>query len=153
MTKPKLLIDGIYPFCDDYCEGNYREDVAHGLAAGTHSLMCLTWGQCSYCNAELPITRRLAIFMLTRNRERYYSQWEGRYIGVGEPQGHLATPCSRYGSTSEECAPKAYRVAYLIARESGEPLTWESLDHCMSLVVNDHDDPQYMVTQYGYSHW
>lgn len=63
--------------------------------------------------------------------------------------GHLAVPCSRYGSTSAQCAPVAWRLAYIIARESGEDVTTELLDHSMSLVVNDHDDVAYMLKEYG----
>lgn len=67
--------------------------------------------------------------------------------------GHLRVPCSRYGTTSAECAPVAYRVAYLVARESGEALTEETLEHTMGLVVNDHDDIAYMVRTYGHRHY
>jgi hypothetical protein len=63
--------------------------------------------------------------------------------------GNLAVPCSRYGRDSEDCAPVAWRVAYLVARETGEAITEESLDYAMSLVVNDHDDVAYMVRTYG----
>lgn len=63
--------------------------------------------------------------------------------------GNWLAPCSRYGRTTEECAPVAWRLAYLIARETGEPITEHDLDHAMSLVVNDHDDVAYMVRTYG----
>ena len=59
-------------------------------------------------------------------------------------------PCSRYGRDSEECAPVAWRVAYLLARETGEPITYDSLDYTMSLVVNDHDDVAYIIRSYGH---
>lgn len=58
-------------------------------------------------------------------------------------------PCSRYGTCTEDCAPVAWRLAYIVARETGEPITFEDLDHAMSLVVNDHDDVAYMVRNYG----
>lgn len=58
-------------------------------------------------------------------------------------------PCSRYGFDSASCAPVAYAVARIVAEETGEPLTHEALDHAMSLVVNDHDDPAYLVREYG----
>lgn len=67
---------------------------------------------------------------------------------VGDSPNALV-PCSRYGRTGEECAPVAWRLAYLVARETGEPITTDSLDHAMSLVVNDHDDVAYMVRTYG----
>lgn len=63
--------------------------------------------------------------------------------------GHLMVPCSRYGRTSAECAPVAYRVAAIISEEVGEPITLDDLDHAMSLVVNDHDDPAYTLANYG----
>lgn len=58
-------------------------------------------------------------------------------------------PCSRYGRNAAECAPVAWRLAYLVARETGEPVTTEGLDHAMSLVVNDHDDVAYVIRTYG----
>jgi hypothetical protein len=63
--------------------------------------------------------------------------------------GNLRVPCSRYGRDTEDCAPVAWRVAYLMARETGEPVTRDALDHAMSMVVNDHDDVAYMVNTYG----
>jgi len=69
---------------------------------------------------------------------------------TGEDTGHLAAPCSRYGRNGSQCALVAWRVAYLTARETGEPITHELLDHAMSLVVNDHDDVAYMVRTYGH---
>jgi hypothetical protein len=62
-------------------------------------------------------------------------------------------PCSRYGTTTEDCAPVAWRLAYLLARETGEEITTEDLDHAMGLVVNDHDDVSYMVRTYGHGHY
>lgn len=63
--------------------------------------------------------------------------------------GNLGVPCSRYGHDTYDCSPVAYRVAYLVARETGEPITPDGLEHAMGLVVNDHDDPAHMVRQYG----
>lgn len=57
---------------------------------------------------------------------------------------------SQYGATSRECAPVAWRVAYLIARECGEEITEDSLQHAMGLVVNDHPDVAYLVRNYGH---
>lgn len=56
---------------------------------------------------------------------------------------------SRYGRTSEECAPVAWRYAYVIARETGTEVTLDSLEHAMSLVVNEHDDVAYVIRTYG----
>lgn len=61
----------------------------------------------------------------------------------------LAVPCSRYGRTSAECAPAAWRAAYLIARECGEPVTVRDLDYAMGLAVNDSDDIAYVINSYG----
>lgn len=59
-------------------------------------------------------------------------------------------PCSRYGWDSASCAPVAYAVAVIVAGETegGEP-TEEGLDHAMGLVVNDHDDPETLIRDYG----
>lgn len=65
-------------------------------------------------------------------------------------EGNLRVPASRYGSDTEDCAPVAWRLAYLMARENSEPLTTESLDYAMGLVVNDHDDVAYIVNHYGH---
>jgi hypothetical protein len=67
--------------------------------------------------------------------------------------GNLRVPCSRYGRNTADCAPVAWRVAYLVARDSGELVTEAGLDHAMSLVVNDHDDVAYMVNSYGHGHY
>ncbi len=66
--------------------------------------------------------------------------------------GHLAC-FSEYGSTSADCAPVAWRVAYIFARESGEPITRESLDYAMSLVVNEHDVVRHLIANYGWRHY
>lgn len=50
-----------------------------------------------------------------------------------------AVPCSRYGSTSGECSGAAIAAACLYAHESGEPVTFDSLDGTMSRAVNDSD--------------
>lgn len=67
----------------------------------------------------------------------------------GVDTGGLMTPGSRYGRTCAECAPVAWRLAYLIAGSFGEPITVTALDHAMSLVVNDHDDVAYIIRNYG----
>ncbi len=63
--------------------------------------------------------------------------------------GNLRVPCSRYGNDTAECAPVAWRIAYLLSRESDEPITEDSLDWAMGLVVNDHDDVAYLIRTYG----
>jgi hypothetical protein len=60
-------------------------------------------------------------------------------------------PCCRYGSTAADGAPVAWRLAYLIAREQGEPITFDDLDYAMGLVVNDHDDVASIIREHGQS--
>lgn len=67
--------------------------------------------------------------------------------------GNLHVLCSRYGRTTFECSPVAWRVAYLVARETGYQITENDLEHTMGLVVNDHDDVAYMVRTYGHRHY
>jgi len=59
--------------------------------------------------------------------------------------GDLAVPAGRYGSTTRECAPIAWRVAYLVARETGATIDEQLLDHAMDLVVNSHEDVAYIL--------
>lgn len=51
--------------------------------------------------------------------------------------GWLRTPCSRYGRTAAEVAPKVWRAAVEYRRAAGEPITYELLDSFMSRAVND----------------
>lgn len=74
-----------------------------------------------------------------------YPAAECRTCGGTNDAGHLRTPGSRYGSTAADCAPAAYRMAYLQAREAGDPVDRDYLNGAMSLVVNDHDDPEYVI--------
>jgi hypothetical protein len=60
--------------------------------------------------------------------------------------GNLGVPCSRYGFDTESCVPVALSLAALVTDANGEPDDWcELLDHMMSLVVNDHDDPATLI--------
>lgn len=63
--------------------------------------------------------------------------------------GNLRVPCSRYGHDSLSCAKVAVKVEAILAAETGEETTEESLDYVMGLVVNDHDDPEYLLRNYG----
>lgn len=113
-------------------------------------------------NTTERITRAEGLKILTRCADSAGVHWSGGIAwdaddcptcrGTNEA-GWLRVPCSRYGSTSAECAPVAWRVAYLIARETGEVITEEGLDHVMSLVVNDSDEPVYIVREYGRGHY
>ena len=67
--------------------------------------------------------------------------------------GNLPVPCSRYGYDTVSCAPVAWRLTYILAREQGEPITEDNLNYAMSLVVNNHDDVAYMVRNYGHGHY
>jgi hypothetical protein len=69
---------------------------------------------------------------------------------TGEYTGHLYVPCSRYGRNGADCAPVAWRLAYVLARETGEDIDTDALDYAMSLVVNDHDDVAYIIRTYGH---
>lgn len=62
---------------------------------------------------------------------------------------YLKVPCSRYGRDTEDCAPVAYAAAVILAGETGEEVTEDSLDYVMGLVVNDHDDIEYLIRTYG----
>ena len=70
------------------------------------------------------------------------------YLTGGGEDSHLAC-YSRYGSRTDECAPVAWRLAFILARETGEPVCVRDLDHAMGLVVNEHDDVAYMIRHYG----
>lgn len=48
---------------------------------------------------------------------------------------HLRT-FSEFGPTTADCAPVAWRFAYLLSRETGEPITSDLLASAMSDVVN-----------------
>ncbi len=78
-----------------------------------------------------------------------YDQDDCPTCGGTNDAGHLRC-FSRYGRTSRECAPVAWRLAYITAREIGDDITPENLDYAMSLVVNDHDDVAYMIREYGH---
>lgn len=120
-----------------------RNSAAYALAQGhAFAESVATQNVCGVCGAHrdyhhdnpLPITRRVGLAYLNRD-------------------GDLRVPCSRYGSRTADCAPIAWRVAYLVARETGSPITYAALEHAMGLVVNDHDDVAYMVRNYGRGHY
>lgn len=68
-----------------------------------------------------------------------------------ERDGNLAVPGGRYGTDTESCAPVAYEIAQILAEQTGEELTEESLDYAMGLVVNSHDDVAYLLDNYSES--
>lgn len=59
-------------------------------------------------------------------------------------------PCSRYGTQPYQWAPVAAAVAVILDREAGgEGCYGRTLEHVTSLVVNDHEDPAYLLWNYG----
>jgi hypothetical protein len=59
-------------------------------------------------------------------------------------------PCSRYGTDSVDCAPVAVLVARILERETGDhELSTDDLEYAMGLVVNDHDDVEYLIREYA----
>jgi hypothetical protein len=108
------------------------------------------------------ITRAEGIRYLTKCADDTGTHWSGGFRWAPEEcptchgtneAGWLYVPCSRYGRNSADCAPVAWRHAYLIARESSEPITLDSLQHSMSLVVNDSDAVAADIREYGYRHY
>jgi hypothetical protein len=106
---------------------------------------------------EQQMKRSEGIRYLTQCADQTGTHWSGGYAytpeqcpicGGTNDAGHLRT-FSQYGATSAECAPVAWRLAYVWAREAGEPVDEDSLEHAMSLVVNDHDDVAYIIRNYG----
>lgn len=98
------------------------------------------------------------IAYLTQCADRQGNHWFGGHKWRAEEcpncEGTNRAPwlkCfSQYGATSSECAVVAWRLAYLMARETGQEIDLDTLDHAMSMVVNDHDDVAYMVRNYGH---
>jgi len=58
-------------------------------------------------------------------------------------------PVSRYGRKHRDWGPIAFQAAMAMENATGEPTTEDGLDHIISLVVNDHDDIQYILDNYG----
>lgn len=92
------------------------------------------------------MNRSEGIAFLTRCADREGNHWHGGYryaaedcptCGGTNDAGHLHAPCSRYGRTAAEIAPKVWRAALQYQRESGEPITEDLLDGLMSRAVND----------------
>lgn len=108
------------------------------------------------------VKRREGLAHLTQCADRNGKHWSGgiEYTlddcptcrGTNEADW-LFVPCSRYGGSTGQCALVAWRVAYLVSRETGEAITLDHLDHAMFMVVNNHDDVAYMVRQYGNYHY
>jgi hypothetical protein len=110
-----------------------------------------------YGDTVYPVTYQSAIEYLTRcvsdDGNHYHS---GRAVDAADcptckgsnDAGYLGTPGSRYGSTTARCAPTAYELARIWAREDSDVITYERLDYAMSLVVNDSETPERDIEQY-----
>lgn len=94
------------------------------------------------------MNRNEAIAYLTQCADDSGNHWSGgrNYYAEDCPTcngtndaGWLGTPGSRYGRTSAEVAPIAYRHAVWFARETGQELTRGILSSSMSMAVNDHE--------------
>ena len=56
---------------------------------------------------------------------------------------------SRYGRTTAECAPVAWRLAYVFSRDTGEPVTSDLLESMMGHVVNGHESVAELIRAHG----
>lgn len=57
---------------------------------------------------------------------------------------------SRYGWNTKECAPVAWRLAYVFSRETGEPITSDLLQSMMGHVVNDDATVAELIRAHGH---
>jgi hypothetical protein len=64
-------------------------------------------------------------------------------------EGDLRVPCSRYGTSTSDCAPVAYALADIVAEATGEEITTSDLDYAMGLVVNDSDEVRTLIADHG----
>ena len=63
--------------------------------------------------------------------------------------GNLRVPGGIYGTDTKTCADLAVPVLVILQGETGEPFSFEGVDHLMGLVVNGHPDPGYLMATYG----
>jgi len=63
--------------------------------------------------------------------------------------GNLGVPAGRYGRDSAECAEVAWKVEEIVSAATGEPITAQSLDGTMGMVVNSNDDIQYLLDDHA----
>jgi hypothetical protein len=96
----------------------------------------------------MDMTEEQAIAFLTQCADRNGDHWFGgsKFEQADCPTcrgtnraGHLGTPGSRYGRTSADCAPVAYRAACVYRDANGDEINEDLLDHLMGLTVNDSD--------------
>lgn len=67
--------------------------------------------------------------------------------------GNLGVPGGRYGSDTRSCATIAWRLSVLMARETGNPMSYAQLESDMGAVVNSSDDVAYIIRNYGRRKW
>jgi hypothetical protein len=65
---------------------------------------------------------------------------------TSQPTGDA--PASRYGVKPSQWVPVAAAAATIMANETDD-LTPEGIDYIIGLVVNDHDDIEYLIRNYG----
>lgn len=63
--------------------------------------------------------------------------------------GNLGVPGGRYGNDTESCAEVAWAAESIYCAVAPDEMTLESLDRMMGLVVNSHDDVEYIIRSYG----
>lgn len=58
-------------------------------------------------------------------------------------------PASRYGVKAHSWIPVAVAACVIMSELTGEYVTADSIEHITGLVVNDHDDIEYLIREYG----
>ena len=94
-------------------------------------------GSYGYHEPVVVMNRERAIHYLTHDAD------------TGEETGHLSVPASRWGRNGADCAQVAWDSDVIISEATGEGPDERTLDHAMSLVVNDHDDVAYTFLSHG----
>lgn len=92
----------------------------------------------------------LGAFQLGDRSLADWHRWLTTDAETGEDMGHLATPGSRYGRTSDRVAYWALAGGVVLEHANGEAdETYEALEHFMGLAVND--DPS--VAEVALDYW
>jgi len=86
--------------------------------------------------SETEMTRERAIYLLTHDESGGYT-------------GGLSVPCSRWGTTSAQCAEVAYELDLVVSGETGRGPDADTLEYAMGMVVNDSDDVAYTLREHG----
>ena len=77
----------------------------------------------------------------------YFSSWDEIDAYIGRDAGDA--PGSPYGVKAREWKPVAVAACVSFIAASGEDLTAENVDWIVGLVVNGHDDIDYIIREYG----